>query len=485
MNTASNFLNTIHSFASPYFEGAKELGASVIKKADPVWQAASIGFQYLDENPVKSLAGICALVGGVAIYKNRNQILNTLFSRAFEFKSAKAAETLLNLGILDVNSLNWDGRKRLEQALRHDRPDIARLLIERGANINAADQNGLTPLHIALNRGLFDIARLLIERGANLNAADQNGLTPLNSELRIGQVDIARLLIERGANINAADRNGLTPLHIALNRGLFDIARLLIERGANINASSHSGRTPLHEASSSGYLDIARLLIERGANLNAADQNGLTPLFWALGEGHVDIARLLVEKGVDVHGTMNSNNLVGTPYSFAAINHPECLKFLLDEGVNIHARPRNSFVNLIHGAVVVENQESIQLLLDNGAKLDSRVHFGGIDRLANDLVFEGDTPLLIAIRIENPAIVRQLLGGGARISDNALKLAREKGNKEIEQLLIDWGGYEENQEGRTALGKATLLDASAQMPEAVFDHEIKAFMGWREVPPQT
>jgi len=95
-----------------------------------------------------------------------------------------------------------------------------RRCIARGADINATVHapgvpvSGATPLHLAV---LFDqaaIARLLIERGANINvrAKDKHGGTPLHWAAAVGRTEMARLLIEAGADVNAPDSNGYTPL---------------------------------------------------------------------------------------------------------------------------------------------------------------------------------------------------------------------------------------------------------------------------------
>lgn len=59
------------------------------------------------------------------------------------------------------------------------RPDLARVLIANGADVNATDKFGQTPLHAAVGSGRIDLVELLISRGAAINAKDGNGETPL------------------------------------------------------------------------------------------------------------------------------------------------------------------------------------------------------------------------------------------------------------------------------------------------------------------
>lgn len=146
--------------------------------------------------------------------------------------------------------------------------EMIRFLLDHGAAIDGRDANGATYLHTAVsNEEIEDIARLLIERGANVNVSDKDGATPL---LRVASVKIARLLIERSANVNAADREGLTPLHFAVSEGPgIEFAKLLVLSGADVNARNNHGHTPLDLLMVDSFdHDLALFLVAHGARVN-------------------------------------------------------------------------------------------------------------------------------------------------------------------------------------------------------------------------
>jgi len=64
----------------------------------------------------------------------------------------------------------------------------------------------MTGLHLAAYFGIETIVQLLLEKGADVNAADQGGWTPLYQASRIGHIDVVKLLLEKGADVNAADQ---------------------------------------------------------------------------------------------------------------------------------------------------------------------------------------------------------------------------------------------------------------------------------------
>ena len=101
-------------------------------------------------------------------------------------------------------------------------------------------------LNFALSNNRMDIAKSLIEDGANVNDKNLAGNTPLHLAVIRNSPDMASLLLEYGAHVNEKNRSGNTSLHLAKGKDA-EIAKLLLEKGADINSTNSNGRTPLDE----------------------------------------------------------------------------------------------------------------------------------------------------------------------------------------------------------------------------------------------
>jgi cytochrome c len=159
--------------------------------------------------------------------------------------------------------------------------------LDAGANINESD-GAATPLYYAVQGAQLGAAKLLIERGADVNTVSIFSDTPLGPAVERRNIELIRLLLDHGANPNSAVGRQ-TVLHFAAARGCLDCVKALVEAGADVNAltSDSQYRTPLHNAKLRGFRDVADYLMMHGvvipkpapisAKLAAADtQKGQT-----------------------------------------------------------------------------------------------------------------------------------------------------------------------------------------------------------------
>ena len=152
-----------------------------------------------------------------------------------------------------------------------------------------------SPLMIACKEGHVDTARVLLDKGAEVDRAMNDGRTPLYIACENCHVDAARLLLEKGAAVDRAENDGRTSLWIACRYGHVDVARLLLDQGAEVDRAEENGATPLFAACFNGHVDAVRLLLDKGAEVDRAMEDGTTPLSIAERRGHSSIVALLEE----------------------------------------------------------------------------------------------------------------------------------------------------------------------------------------------
>jgi hypothetical protein len=126
--------------------------------------------------------------------------------------SFKVAGTLLAVPTLDVNALNAAGESALMIAALKGEADWSQRLIERGAQV---DKSGWTPLHYAATGPDAAVVKLLVDRGAAVNAASPNRSTPLMMAAQYGSEDSVDLLLARGADPRLKNDRGLTAADFA------------------------------------------------------------------------------------------------------------------------------------------------------------------------------------------------------------------------------------------------------------------------------
>lgn len=186
-----------------------------------------------------------------------------------------------NKGDVDLNETDRFGRTALFLAVVSHKKEIATLLADAGADLNK--RCGYEPaLHAAISIDEPDLVKMLLEKGADIESINWDGRTALHEAAFRSK--IVELLLKKGANVEARDKNGETPLLLYSDgRGTVDTITLLLNAGADIRATDPQGKTPLHHAAealenSNKPLEIIKLLIMHGADPNAVDKEGKKPL---------------------------------------------------------------------------------------------------------------------------------------------------------------------------------------------------------------
>ena len=202
--------------------------------------------------------------------------------------------------------------------------DKVRMLVEKGADVNAIGKAGRSPLTLAaVQGGNVKTVEYLIARGANVKGTGSPIDTPLVAAAEAGDHDVLKVLLDKGAEVHAL---GDMALIRAAGMGSAPIVKLLLAKGANANAVTPPdlfpkvkngpillGKfTPLLLAATFGPPELVRSLLEAGANVNAQDVRGMTPLMYAVSTDRPspEIIRMLIDKGTDLSLRMQTGETV-------------------------------------------------------------------------------------------------------------------------------------------------------------------------------
>ncbi|HEY7284068.1 MAG TPA: ankyrin repeat domain-containing protein [Vicinamibacterales bacterium] len=262
---------------------------------------------------------------------------------AAERGSAPIVKALLAAGAA-VDAKTSTGATPLMLAAGAGDAQAVAALIDAGANVNAKENDRWqTPLIFATANDRLDVVKLLVARGADVNAATK--LTDLSALSRNGENPDGRNLavkpesrrpaparalvpgVERQHMFNeqVAWQGGMTPLLYAARQGYTDAARVLLDAGVPVNQlKGGDGASALLVATVNGQFDLASLLLERGANPNLVAENGVAPLYatinlmWAPRAGYpqpraqanqrvdyLDFMRRLLDAGADPNQRVN------------------------------------------------------------------------------------------------------------------------------------------------------------------------------------
>jgi ankyrin repeat protein len=204
----------------------------------------------------------------------------------------------------DVNARARSRYSALMVAAQYQDGDAAiNLLLDRGAQV-AAPADGApvfnaNPFVLAAYAGNAKSLKRLLAAGGKLDEAfiaiGTSRTTPMLGAFKFGDVDVATTLLDLGAPVDFADGNGITMLGRSVLNNEVELARMLIARGANVNVVDKQGMTPLLWAANVDFGDTAmiELLLKSGAKADARTKDGLTPLELARKHRHTTLIPVL------------------------------------------------------------------------------------------------------------------------------------------------------------------------------------------------
>jgi hypothetical protein len=152
--------------------------------------------------------------------------------------------TLVLAAVPYIEQLHMGFGWGLSEALQKKDFDAARELILKRKGIHKVNEYNQTPLLLALEAGQPELARLLVEAGADVNIKSKMYMTPLRVATQSGDLETVKLLLAKGASPDAPE-DEFPPFFYAIFKGYDDIARVLIDGGTDLSRSYIDGERRL------------------------------------------------------------------------------------------------------------------------------------------------------------------------------------------------------------------------------------------------
>jgi ankyrin repeat protein len=181
---------------------------------------------------------ISLIAGGADVKKNGSGAMVVASRWGF----VEIVQAFLNAG---VETKGEKAVKAISQAADYGHTSVVKLLLEKGAAVNARDFAGYSPLARAVESNKKETVLLLLDKGADMDNSDKFGMTPLMRAAQKGHTDMVKLLIDKGADKDLKDNDGRTAIMWAVREGSRDSLKILVDAKADINAVDKDGQTAL------------------------------------------------------------------------------------------------------------------------------------------------------------------------------------------------------------------------------------------------
>lgn len=370
-----------------------------------------------------------------------------LLHEAVSSKNLNLARLLLEGGA-DASIKNRYDATPLSISIHQKEPDMTLLLLKHGADASITDHQGNNLLHTAVNENKPLLLKQLLKYKAPVNGINLVKETPLFLAVKNSRIGMVKDLLSAGANPNIRNRNKQSPLQLALNKETLDYALALIKAKADVNVTDGMLNTPLMIATQQVRIPLMRHLLQAGARVDDERRYGAkTALYIAIEKSDLNMVRLLLNANANVNIRSNS----GGTALHAAVDkkHLGLVNLILQHKPQLNVLAIGG-MSPLHLAVSSKNLPIVQRLLQAKATPNTISDFG-------------DTPLISALQLRRPLIAQALINAGANLNvitnkrQTPLDIAIARGLINTSQILVNKGAKTAEQIGSRRVLNVKLL----------------------------
>lgn len=192
---------------------------------------------------------------------------------------------LENVGIISKKYFYYDDKNALKALLKKNLKKIKKDYIQN-TNINVLLKKGIPftsdCFSLYISKDKPEICKLFIDGGIDINSKDDSGTPMINQAVRKDNLTLVKQFIEMEADINCiSEDRGYTPVMDAVWRGNLEITDLLIKNKAELNTINKEGQSNLVLAVGANRVEITKLLVENGADPDIKDSMGMSAYGYA------------------------------------------------------------------------------------------------------------------------------------------------------------------------------------------------------------
>ena len=320
-----------------------------------------------------------------------------------------------------IDTIDQYNHTALHLAVINNNLEVAKILLEKGANANAVDISFKAPIHYAVANNNIEMIELLKEKKADITKCYQdeklktNDIAPIHMAAEKGLEEAFEFLRGCGANINALDSRKATIIHYAAMGDQPLIIEKYLDR-AHVEAKDNEKRTAVHYAAENNACAALTKLIEKGAKIDSPDEKRIIPLMIAAKNNYKEFAAKLLDIGdytrvqdsrkrtaihyaaeagstetlqvllnVNAEGVNDKDKNDNTPLLIAYQNDKlETFKLLIEYGADIYAKGKNG-KSIIHRAVADGREKYVEAMME---QCDTKSEL--FNDLFNDSKFQED-----------------------------------------------------------------------------------------------